>query len=367
MKKKLFILLMIFFPHFMVLAQYSTTVDGPSHLLNPRFERIMVDTIYYIAHVPDPYDATIFQWDGINSITTGYTEIRHSKDGLVDTAWIHAGLSSIDVMHYDKNQRLVCIERNYPHCRIHECHPDVYKTESMYNKEEFEYDTKGRVSKKTISEVASVSGKENIISVETYDYSTLVITEKGYSYDGLEYELDALNRVTYIKNLNIPDIYMELNGKQYRVWDSYYTYFEGGFSEFSYAKTTYGLPDALRRWRKADFFYTDNGTLTNIYTSLDGEKWDVDVKLESRYAYIKSGTQEIDSNEPIEVSTTEVYGVSGAIVVSTKNNAEVSIYSITGGIVKKQPVVSGTTQITVPQKGLYIVTVNGRSFKAFVI
>ena len=39
------------------------------------------------------------------------------------------------------------------------------------------------------------------------NYSTIIMTEKGYIYDGVEYEMDDLKRLTYAKNLNRPASY----------------------------------------------------------------------------------------------------------------------------------------------------------------
>ena len=373
--RSFFLLTIITFSHLIVTAQYSTTAEGPSHLLNPRFMRVPVDTIYYISHVPDPFDAAIYQWDRINSITTGYSEIRHSENGLIDTITIYSGLIRIDVMHYDEKQRLVCIEWNYSHCKMYgSCNIDIFASEYLYPKEEYEYDAQGRVSKKTTKEVGSATGKEKIISVETYDYSSLVMTEKGYIYGGSEYELDASNRIIYEKKLNTPeeyfkpDEYMELDGKKYRVGDSYYTYFEGGFSVFKYERTSYWMLGWADRWTKTDNYFSENGRITTTYYSLDGIKWDVWEKTESRYAYadgVVKGGADPTKNEEIQSSLSEVYGISGAIIVNTDNNAEVSIYNTTGTVLKKQSIITGTTQIAVPG-GLYFVVVNNNSYKVIV-
>ena len=369
----LFLLIIISVFQFNAFAQYSTTADGPSHVLRPTFYRMIhVDTVYYISHIPNPYDAGIFQWDGLHPITTGYTAIKRSNDGLVDTLWLSSGLSRIDVRHYDENQRVVCIEWGYPPCKILQCAEEWVDFDNIYTKEEFEYDTANRVTKKTVTETGSVSGKETIVSVETYDFSDLVMTEKGYIFEDYEYELDEWNRVTYLKSLNppagylIPDEYMELDGKQYRVGDSYYTYFEGGFSVLSYSKSSFWQLGMADRWTKTDNFYSENGILKNVYYSYDGEQWEVWEKIESRFVYAGDVASGHISKENVETSEAEAYGIHGAIMVSTVDNAVVSIYNLTGGLVKKQSVMAGTTPIAMPQRGVYIVNVNNKSFKALV-
>jgi hypothetical protein len=350
-------------------AQYSHTItsDGPSHVLKPGYSRIAADTVYYITHTPNPFDPNINLYDGTPRIT-GSTIIKHSEDGLTDTSYIASGLARIDIRHYNENQRVVYAIFDYPHCLIHECYGD--RTEYMYEKVEIAYDAEDRVSKTTTKEIGSISGEEKIVSVDTYDYSTLKTTEKGYIYDGYEYELDALNRVTYLKNLNSPDEYRELNGRRYRVQDLYYTYSESGLSVLHWEKTSdmiYGLAD---RWVKTDYYFKEdgNGSIKTTSHAVDGETWTVWEKTETRYAYAedtKSGDIP-NSNESPESSGVKVYGIPGAIVVGTVNSAQVCVYDTAGRVVGKQSVSGGTARIAVPGRGLYFVTVNNNSYKALV-
>ena len=185
-------------------------------------------------------------------------------------------------------------------------------------------------------------------------------------YNGLEYELDEWNRMIYSKNLNTPDEYIELKGKQYRVGDSYYTYFEGGFSVVSCSKIYHVTLGAVDRWSKTDRLFSENGILMNVYFSYDGEQWDVYEKSESLYAYVGNDITGHEPKEKTVSSESEAYGIPGAIVVTTKDNAEVTVYNITGSIVKIQSVTAGATRIDVPQRGLFFVTVNNNSFKVFV-
>jgi hypothetical protein len=298
---------------------------------------------------------------------TGYTIYKRSEDGLTDTIYVNIGLSRIEIRRYNENQRVVYSIFDYPHCLVLPCNYTI-RPDYVYEKTEHEYDTEDRVSKVTVKEVEALSGRERIVSVSTYDYSTLKMTEKGYVYGGYEYELDADNRVTYLKNLAAPDEYRELDGKKYRVGDSYYTYFDGGLSLLRREKTSYWILGAEDRWVKVDYFYNENGLLENTYSSVDdGATWTVWEKRESRYAYAENVKTDDapNSNERPDPSVAKVYGIAGAIVVSTGNDAEVCIYNTTGNVVKKQPVYEGTTQITVPG-GLYFVTVNHHSCKVIV-
>jgi hypothetical protein len=347
-----------------VSAQYShgITPNGPSHALKPSYSKSSGDTLYYISYSPNPFDPNANLYDGSPRIT-GYTVIKRSKDGLTDTLFINSGLARIDIRHYNEKQQLVYSVFEYPPCKIGG--DNCVGPEYLYEKTEHEYDSENRVSKVTVKQVGSISGVESIFSINTYDYAALEMTEKGYIYNGYEYELDQLNRVTYLKTLDSPDEYKELDGKEYCIADSYFTYFEGGLSVIRNERTSVmilGWPD---RWVKVDYFFNEDSRLKNTYISLDGKEWTVWEKSETRYVYATNSGEFPNSNESIASSGTNVYGTSGAIVVSTENNAQASIYSTTGQVVKKQAVNAGTTQITV-RSGFYFVTVDNKTYKVIV-
>jgi hypothetical protein len=358
MKKKILLLIITVVACSDAYAQYSHTITpyGPSHALKPSYSRNMADTIYNIVHVPNPFDRNI-SFDG-TPLEMGHTVIKRSEDGLTDTIY---GGSRIGISHYNENQRVVWSIFSYPPCLIRGC--NYTQPEYWYEKIECEYDAEDRGSKITVKKIEALLGEECIVSVNTYDYSTLEMTEKGYIYNGLEYELDSENRVTYLKNLNSPDEYMELDGKKYRVQDSYYTYFDGGLSVLRWEKTSEMMLDWADRWTKVDYYFNENGTLKNSYYSLDGETWDVWEKIETRYAYASDDIP--DSNENTESSSTKVYGISGAIVVRTESSAQACIYDTTGKMVGRQTVNGGGTHLSVP-RGLYFVTVNNHSYKVIV-
>jgi hypothetical protein len=80
--------------------------------------------------------------------------------------------------------------------------------------------------------------------------------------------LDPLNRITYLKkNLAGADEYREPDGKRYRIPDSYYIYFEGGYSVLRWAKTSKNILGWADRWVKVDHFFIENGQLKNTYLS----------------------------------------------------------------------------------------------------
>ena len=363
-----------------IFAQYSLstiTPNGPAHALMPGFsdQRVTPDTVFYISHVPDPFDKQIYNWDenSENPLITGYTIHKYSPDFLIDTIHVFSGLMRIDIKHFDDKYRTVRYLMDYPDCKIHTCY---YESDYFYDLQEFEYDTENRVSKITNKRVTSVSGTETetLVSTDLFDYSTIKMTSKGYIYNGYECEMDALNRITYLKNLTEmpkgyyePQEYMELNGKKYRVGDKYYTYFDGGVSIFGYERTSQGMLGWSDRWVKVDYFFNDEGLITfkNTYNSLDGETWEVWEKRETRYAYVQLRNTDVQ-NIHIDSSNVNVYGISGSIVVNSDNNAEVSIYNTTGQKICHQHVQIGTTTIPMNVKGLYFVIVDNKSHKVIV-
>jgi hypothetical protein len=144
----------------------------------------------------------------------------------------------------------------------------------------------------------------------------------------------------YILALKGNQEYRELDGKRYRIPDSYYTYFEGGYSVLRWEETSKNILGWADRWVKVDHFFIENGQLQNIYYSADdGETWSVWEKIETRYAYagnVKTSGDDPTPNESPELSDgAKVYGISGAIVVNTGNKAQVCIYDATGRVIKK--------------------------------
>jgi len=377
MKKHFYCLVVIAMVHsnlVSVVAQYGHTItpDGISHVLKPGYSRIKADTVYYITHLPNPTDKKLYNWDENREapLITGYTVQKHSKDNYTDTLFIYNGLERIDIKRHDDKQRTVCVETDYPPCKIPEsqCWEGWVNFEYFYHKEEIEYDSKNRISKVTWKAVGSVSGKDSITGMDLYDYSTIKMTDKGYIYGDYEYELDALNRVTYLKALNNPDVfyepneYFELNGKKYRVGDFYYTYFDGWITLLQYEKTS-----MYAKWKKIDYFFHENGMLQNIYYSFDGETWDAWEKKEVRYAYTSVATQNSNPNVyPWNNYATTVYGIFGIICINTDKDAKVSIYNSAGRKISQHFVHTGVTQIRVSEKGLYLVTVNDKSYKVIV-
>ena len=363
-----------------IFAQYSLTtitVNGPAHALMPGFDdqRFTADTVFYIAHVPDPFDRQIYHWNENREtpLVTGYTIHKRSPDLLIDTINVSSGLERFDLRYYDDKYRTVRYIFDYYPCKIIKCNYEVSRY--SYDLQEFEYDTENRVSKITNKIVSIESGveTETLISIELYDYSTIKMTNKGYIYNGYECEMDALNRITYLKHLTVPNgfyephEYMELNGKKYRVGDKYYTYSDGMVSTFSYERTSYWMLGWDDRWVKVDYFFNDEGQIIfkNSYYSLDGETWEVWEKRETRYAYVEYKNTDVQ-NKYLDSSNVNVYGISGSIVVNSDKDTEISIYNITGQKICHQHVQMGATTIPVNVKGFYFVIVNNKSHKVIV-
>jgi hypothetical protein len=341
---------------FNTFAEYTVTVNGPSHpLMKANPSRIDCDTVFSeseYASMPSSYTWSV---------------IKRSEDGLTDTVYINSGIGAISVSRYnEKGQKVFYAFDYYPviSCKSPYTNPDVVPSRCKTDVDvyDYEYDSTGRLSKSTLRYING-DGKDSLVSETIIDYSTVQYTEKGYIYDDYEYEFDDLGRVTHIQYLNDPDEYKELDGKTYRIGDSYFTYFEGGVLVLCYervSKNIYGWDD---RWVKTDYGFRKDGYSKNVNTSFDGKVWSVWEKTETRYVY-NSGDG-ADANENIESPASKVYGIANAVVINSADKAAVSIYNFTGQIVKHQQVGTGITQIPLP-KGLFLVTVNDKHYKVVV-
>ena len=59
----------------------------------------------------------------------------------------------------------------------------------------------------------------------------------------------------------------------------------------------------------------------------------------------------------------KVYGGKDEIVILSNSIAEAKIYSITGMLVSSTMIEEGTQRVSVPSKGIYIVAMDGKSYK----
>lgn len=346
--KLLFIILFGCISLFAIYAQDIRGLQGPVHPLNDyRTRTIDVDTVYsYVYSETEDGDMQPRQ--------TATTIFTRSEDRLTDTLFIMSGIMGHFVERYSEKNQLLYRYDYYPR------HPD-----QQYVKTVYEYDEEGRLVHLITYVITPTEPPLKVIDNEfVCDYSTLRMTEKGYIFNNVEYELDDQGRVTYIKNLESEDIYVEYtDGEKYRMGDKYYTYTDSSCTVFGYYhfdNAVVGMPDM---WATSVYVYNERGYFKSNMTSksLDGiwRKWS---KVENRYAYSNNIP---DNNEPISSSDIKVYGLSGAIHICLENESTVQIYNLSGQIVKQQSVSPGENQIYLSQ-GLYLVVVGHRPFKIFV-
>jgi hypothetical protein len=281
--------------------------------------------------------------------------IQRSEDNLTNFCYDTFG---VHVFQYNEKGQMVMFSADFG---IFTYDREIYNPQitDLADISEYEYDLQGRLSKYKMRRVNVDGTIDQLVGETIYDYSTLKYTGKGYIWNGSEYELDEMGRVTYWKILTNEDKYGELDGKIYRLGDSYITYFKGGYS------TLKGLGQNV--WTRSSQYWDEDeqkGTMIFENSIDEGETWTQTAKNEVHYIYANSFDAPT-SNETVKPPDTNIYGISNAVVVDTKDPAQVYIYNTIGQIVKQQPEGAGITRITLP-KGLYFVTVNGKSYKVAV-
>lgn len=331
------------------------SLDGPVHPLNynvPR-EDLDVDSAYGYIYYQMGIEYT-------RPIVT-YCTISRSDDGLTDT--VHNMTGPAFIYNYSKDGKLISEGDNDP--RYVDMMPYVYAF--------YEYDEEGRLTKltETCIERPSVNMEEKILRVETFDYSTVRMTEKGYIFDkfNCEYELDELGRVTRIKYLSDEDEYVEyVNGKTYRTGDAYFSYTDSSCTSFSYARLGDMMLGAENHWVKSVYVFNEKGyAKSEIHTvSKDGKDWNTIHHYEYSYVYSTDNrSDDVTENPLVENSRTTVYAIDGGVMVVSEMCATAQIYNLYGQLVKQQPVSAGENRINV-SKGLYVIVVGDFSCKVYV-
>ena len=332
-----------------------------------------------------------------------------SDDLLTDT--LHTGSSSIVYRYNEKNQ-LICL---YTHLdTTTAARYGLAGTGAMI--EDYEYDNEGRIVRKETSWGEPLTNpfeepEKTFMAEQIWDYSSIRMTEKGYILENMECELDGQGRITYLKYypekdaivdnpdwdeiegrqwyyvgrktswisyvkggnplLPVDGVYylypgdpsiVELDGKQYRTGDVYYTYTDSSYTAFSCFKNT----DGLVGWNKSTYVYNENGDETShvMIVSDDGINSRTVQNSETVYQTY-SGDGDV-SNENLRKTNTVVYARSGTICISAENAATVQIFDLAGRTVKQQALSAGENRIGISTNGFYIVRVGNESFKVFV-
>ena len=329
-------------------------ITGPTHpLVNYGPVRIdtNIDTVLSLTY----YESGREVVPGPKSTFSSYAR---SDDKLTDSITGSSGLMRHDIYQYNEKNQLLY---------RHEYDP-LYPLMS-YIKEEFTYDEKGRVIKLTVK-VVKPSGipTETILNEYLYDYSTVQMTENGYIFDGVEFELDNQGRLVYANYIDSKDEYIEYtDGKKYRIGADYYTYTDSSFTTFAFTQPGNMVLGMSDRWVEIIFVFDKNENLKRKTStvSIDGVNWYPWEQYETEYIYSNVNTNP-SNNSPVLKSNTVVYSHSNEIHVFTENEANVQIFDIFGRMIKQQNVSSGENRISISSGGIYIVKICNESFKVSI-
>ena len=288
-----------------------------------------------------------------------------SEDMLTDTMHINNGADiyySTVYRYNEKNQLLY----DYPIPR------GAVFGHFGYMRTDYEYDEEGRLIRTEMNWIEQSDNKEEMPPViKTWDYSTIQKTDKGYIYNNIEVELDDQGRIVYWKNAADQEgMFVEYNGKKYRLDDAYFSYTDSSYTDLVISILDYD--PLFLSWMESTSVFNEYGDLKSetMKTSFDGVNWDCFQYL-SEYVYNSHGDKtnsgDIDmSNEITYHSSTKVYASSGEIRIYSESGATAQVFDVSGRLVKQQSVPSGESCISVSAAGFYVVRIGNDSFKVFV-
>jgi len=251
-------------------------------------------------------------------------------------------------------------------------HPQ-YPTHQHW-REDYEHDADGRLTK-IVRDFIWPDGVPDVDPpidttrfVITYDYSTVQMTENGYIFDGIEYELDNHGRLTHAKYVNSKDEFVEFtDGKKYRIDSPYYSYTDSSWTSFGYYQPGDMVPGMPDQWIETTYVFDENENekQRTVRVSSDGINWTIHELTKTEYVY--SSAVGIPMLTPPAAQTgTTVYAHSGAIHIVAENAVRVQIFDLFGRLVKQQAVMPGENRISGLSGGFYIVSVSNESYKVFI-
>jgi len=285
-----------------------------------------------------------------------------SADMLTDTLR-NIGSETAYIFRYNEKNQLL-----YDHAM-----PRQMWGRNGYLRTDYEYDEEGRIVRYEMNWIDVSTNTKTFQGEKNWDYSSIQKTEKGFIFNGVECELDEQGRITLIKYKTPFDKFVELDGKQYRVNDEYYTYTDSSYTSFGCFPVfdrPHEFEESPLQWMKSTGIYNENGDLKAEYMvySDDGINWKLANHFQTEYAYSNSQTHSAGdvSNFNVNKTNTLVYAQTGAIQIVTENSATVQIFDIAGRKVKQQALAAGENRISLSSGGFYFVKIGNESFKVFV-
>jgi hypothetical protein len=312
-----------------------------------------------------------------------YTLIKKSTDGLTDSLRIY-NIESSD--QYEE-----CVKKYSGEALSYSSHIVHYPTNIDSTQNKYEYDNEGRIFKiiKTYS-----SGKNITKDTTVFDYdlkqfapelqyntiyknndSIMVFyNDSGYVtiqefpdilsiphyVDTTRYVFDSQSRliklISTIEVLSDDDVYSVVPRKLRGTLTIEYKYTDNGYEVYE------------NEMKKLEYKFQSDGYCTDIieYETSDRSVYPPLYKIVSieKFSYFKNGEVIVD-NGLFENVIPKLYSIQGAVVVNTEKPLPVSIYSLSGSLVKQEKVSAGNTTIPL-SKGLYIVVIGNMSYKIFI-
>jgi len=312
---------------------------------------------------------------GYNHYFKSYTLLSKNNDGLVDTlrtyAPEHAGESYAwqSVKKYTVDDQLIYV------CE---------SNQSYTNEVTYTYDLKGRIliekQKNFIYETDTIVKDSSYVE---YDYEKGVIytkpsniyfeyTNNGYMiadtfnvYEsipgGLSGEVKCVDKKTYIfdsKNrLETIDIERTLSSP------IFYPTPVVTKGKYNYKYTDFGYEEYFNSELNQKVTFQEDGYCSEVILYFDSVGEMLRVFSIKRFSYFNSG-QEV-SNREIELIIPKAYGVDGGVIIELTKSAAISVYTLSGSLVKKTNVDEGNTMMPLT-KGIYIVVIGDLSYKVLV-
>jgi hypothetical protein len=410
MKKLLltFSLILLVFCSVFAQKQY-TYLKGQESPFNGEFNEpryIGVDSISYESYIKDSEQTYSLYSEDIQELTLykkGYTLIKSSSDGLVDTLRSFIKTLKNDskreyehIKQYSDDEKLIYFSsKNYiPYSII-----DMLRPGFLYYMEEkkYIYDTEGRIFERI--SIKNHDGAATLMTYDTikYDYEfksylnsvtlkcntiqsrgdimyvfyfdenkSIETIEQPESVNGrvdTQYLFDNQGRlmkttksfpepVPTISSESIPEddpMFWETITIEYKYTNSGYEQYENGVKAFEYKFQDDGYCTEIIQY--SDMFIEINPPVQVI-------------KSIEKFSYFKDGKIIVD-NIFVEKVAPKVYGIQGGVSINTEKSLPVSIFTFSGGFVKQTIVSAGTNTIPMT-KGLYIVLIGNMSYKILV-
>ncbi|MDR2139023.1 MAG: hypothetical protein LBP50_05710 [Tannerella sp.] len=321
-------------------------------------------------------EKTCLEWGRAPLYPECTARYSRSEDGRRDTVRSDCSLGVVSVREYDAENKLLA---------VYLASGDGSNPFVLH--QTFEYDAKGRLTGKT---------DHSLQKTYTYDYSTLVYTNRGYISGDAAHELDAEGRLIRLQ-VNPSSCFVRVATDAYdgSESDCYYvlkdraalsdeeklrmvanettwSYFEDGYAQYYMRAvgnndnyTLYNRQKTEYHTREQERGYSTEKRVYIMFNEADSE-WVLKDHSETVYYFREAEAKSDVSSPGVEAITRKVYGVAGALEVETANaeTEEVTVWSASGRLVRRVTVrLSGHIPLA---KGFYIVKAGRDSYKVFV-